>query len=122
MIAPTFMLAQGSTPTLELQLPIDVSGNSWIIYVTFSQDNAVVMEYTSGGTPTVTPTPPTGSLSVYNLQTNLLLVSMTQADTLRLAPGDVTVQVRIKNSDTGLADTFLPLHGQCVRAEKGGTI
>ena len=50
----------------------------------------------------------------------MLVLAMTQADTLSLTPGDVELQVRIKTNDG--ADTYEPLIGAVMKAKKGGVI
>lgn len=120
MVTPKFRIPRGATPTLELQLPIDVSTGTWVVYVTFVQNHSVVLEYALNGTPSASSASP-GSVSVDSQDGNTLLVDMTQADTLLLSPGDVELQVRIK-SPAGLADTFLPEHGVVINNLKGGAI
>lgn len=120
MVTPIFRIPRGATPTLELQLPIDISIGTWVVYVTFMQNHNVVLEYALNGTPSASSASP-GSVSVDRLDGNTLLVDMTQADTLLLTPGDVEIQVRVK-SPAGLADTFLPVHGMIIQNLKGGAI
>ena len=45
---------------------------------------------------------------------------MTQADTLRLSPGDAEIQLRVRS--TSGAETFAPLVGVIGRAHKTGVI
>ena len=114
-----FRIAQGSTPRLELGLPFTLPDSGVKAFVTFSQGGANVLEYSYGGTA-----PPaiagTGTLSVDSSDKSMLVLSMTQADTLSLKPGDVEMQVRVKTPDG--ADTFEPLVGAVLKAKKGGVI
>lgn len=112
-----FCVLQGSTPTLELVLPLDLAEED-VVYATFAQDFDPVLEYQRNGTPT--DDPPEGDIELARDDPRLLLLHMTQADTLRLEAGDVTLQLRVKTAAG--ADTLLPIFGRVIRADKGGEI
>lgn len=112
-----FCVYQGSTPTLELVLPLDLAEED-VVYATFVQDFDPVLEYQRNGTPT--DAPPEGEMELARDDPRLLLLHMTQADTLRLDAGDVVLQLRAKTNEG--ADTFYPLYGRVIRAEKEGEI
>ena len=111
-----FLFFRGSTPTLELVLPLRVDFSD-VVYLTLCQGGRPVLEYAMNGSPSPAGT---GSLSRAEADENVLLLTMSQADTLALAAGDVELQLRIKN-DVG-ADTFRPICGRVGRALKEGTI
>ena len=114
-----FMIAQGSTPRIELALPFEADGDTDVVYVTFNQDDKNVLEYSMNGTATAAIAG-AGTLAVSDEDDSVLVLTMTQADTLRLTPDDVELQVRIK-TDAG-ADTFFPLVGAVVKSYKTGVI
>ena len=118
-MGPMFMLYQGSTPTLELVLPIELQPTD-VVYATFSQDEERVLEYHINGTNSVVPPPPAGTLRLDVHDGHTLLLEMTQADTFRLQPGDTELQLRIKTEDG--ADTFIPALGYVGKARKEGVI
>lgn len=111
-----FLFFRGSTPTLELVLPLAVAPSD-IVYVTLAQGGRPVVEYAMNGSPWPIGT---GQLIRDEAEENLLLLTMSQADTLALAAGDVELQLRIKNS-VG-ADTFRPLTGRVGPARKEDVI
>ena len=111
-----FLFFQGSTPTLELVLPLALHAEDKI-FLTFSQADQRVLEYAINGSASPAGS---GTLRLAEGEENVLLLSMTQADTLRLAAGDVELQLRLKN-DVG-ADTFRPLIGRVGPARKEGVI
>ena len=96
-----FLFFRGSTPTLELVLPLRLSYDD-VIYLTLCQGGRPVLEYALNGS------------------LNVLLLTMSQADTLALETGNVDLQLRLKNS-VG-ADTFRPLTGRVGPAWKEGVI
>ena len=114
-----FIIVQGSTPTLELVFSFDVDVDD-VVYVTFSQHDANVLEYTMNGTVSPAYIAGTGTLEIDTGDSSVMLLTMTQADTLGLTPGDVELQVRVKTADG--ADTFFPLVGEVVRSHKTGVI
>ena len=116
MSAPDFLFFRGSTPTLELVLPLAVSSSD-TVYLTFSQGGRPVVEYAMNGSPSPAGT---GSLIRAEEDENVLLLMMTQADTLALQSGDAVLQLRLKN-DVG-ADSFQPLTGRIGPILKEGTI
>ncbi len=111
-----FLFFRGSTPTLELVLPLAV-GYSDTVYLTLSQGGRPVVEYAMNGSPS-----PAGSGTLRRAEEdeNVLLLTMTQADTLALQTGDAELQLRLKN-DVG-ADTFRPLTGRVGPTLKEGSI
>lgn len=111
-----FLFFRGSTPTLELVLPLAVEAED-VVYLTFSQEGRAVVEYAINGRAR-----PAGSgvLARDETEENVLLLTMTQEDTLRLAAGDAELQLRLKNS-VG-ADTFRPLIGRVGPARKEGIL
>lgn len=114
---PQFIFYQGSTPTMELVLPLELQAMD-IVYATFAQDNRAVLEYQINGTPA--DIPPEGYLSRDVHDGRTLFLHMTQADTLRLETGDVELQLRVV-TDEG-ADTFIPVFGYIGKAQKEGVI
>lgn len=113
-----FMIAQGSTPTLELQLPFEAPRNA-VAYVTITQEDEPVLEYALNASPTASIKG--GGKLIFDVDDrSVLLLTMTQADTLKLVNGDVELQVRIRTNDG--ADTFYPIPGGVVQARKGGVI
>jgi hypothetical protein len=111
-----FLFFRGSTPTLELVLPLAV-GVSDTVFLSFCQRDRVVLEYAMNGQANGSAT---GTLAREESQENVLLLTMSQADTLKLEAGDAELQLRLKN-DVG-ADTFRPLPGRVGPARKEGVI
>ena len=111
-----FLFFRGSTPTLELVLPLAVQFSD-TVYLTLSQGGRNVLEYAMNGTPSPAGT---GTLRRAEEDENVLLLTMTQADTLALQTGDAELQLRLKN-DVG-ADTFRPLIGRVGPARREGVI
>lgn len=118
MRVPQFLIAQGSTPWLELCLPLELT-NSTVIYVDICQGRDIVIEYNKNGT-TDLDIKGDGTLSIDEDDATVLILSMTQGDTLRLIEGETEIQVRVKTGDG--ADTLIPVWGMTVPAYKGGTI
>lgn len=116
MRRPHFLFFRGSSPTLELVLPLNLSSSD-TAFATFSQGGAPALEYALNGSPSPAGT---GSLSLAQDAADTLLLAMSQADTLALAAGDCALQVRVK-TDAG-TDTFLPLHGFVGQLQKEGMI
>ena len=114
-----FIIAQGSTPRLELALPFRFPDSGGKAFVTFSQAGTNVLEYGLNGTATPAIVG-TGQLTVDSNDKSMLVLEMEQADTLKLSPGDIELQVRVKTTDG--ADTFEPLVGAVLKAKKGGVI
>ena len=114
-----FIIVQGSTPTLELVFAFEVDVDD-IVFATFSQNDSNVLEYSMNGTVSPAYIAGTGTLEIATGDSSVMLLAMSQADTLGLTPGDVELQVRVKTADG--ADTFLPLIGDVVRAHKTGVI
>lgn len=119
MVQDFFDIVQGSTPLFELQLPFEYPSSGAVVFATFVQNTKPVREFALGGTATSTIAG-TGTLTVSDSDDSTLLLSLTQADTLAMTPGDVEFQVRIRTSDG--ADTFHPIPGRVHRAYKPGVI
>lgn len=116
MRTPQFLIFRGSTPTLELALPL-VPAETDVIYLTLSQMDAPVLELARNG---VAAPAGTGSLSLSPEEPGLLLASLTQQDTLRLKAGACRLQLRIRTGEG--ADTFFPVTGYVGEAQKEGEI
>ena len=101
-----FLFFQGSSPTLELVLPLAVSPED-TVYASFYQADRLVLDYTMQG---VADGPAPTGLQRDPLHENVLLLYMTKQDTLRLSAGDVVLQLHLTNS-VG-SDTFRPLLGR----------
>ena len=101
-----FLFFRGSTPTLELVLPLAVDWSDTVC-LTLSQRGRTVVEYAMNGSANPRGS---GTLTRDETQQNLLLLTLSEADTLALEAGDVELQLRLKNS-VG-ADSFRPLTGR----------
>ncbi|MBQ1651505.1 MAG: hypothetical protein II056_03685 [Paludibacteraceae bacterium] len=111
-----FLFFRGSTPTLELVLPLAV-GPDDVLCLTLAQAGRTVLAY--GVNTTVQPAG-TGTLTRDEGQENVLLLSMSQADTLALQAGETELQLRLRNS-VG-ADTFRPLLGRVGPSRREGSL
>ncbi len=111
-----FLFFRGSTPTLELVLPLAIRAADKV-YLTLAQGGRPVVEYALNGTPSPAGT---GLLRRDEAEANVLLLTMSQQDTLALKSGDVELQIRLRNA-VG-ADTFRPLIGRVGPARKEGVI
>ena len=111
-----FLFFRGSTPTLELVLPLAV-GASDTVFLTLAQDGRPILEYALNGSPSPAGT---GTLRRDETDENVLLLTLSQADTLALASGSVELQLRLKN-DVG-ADSFRPVTGRIGPVLKEGVI
>lgn len=97
-LEPKFFFFPGATPTLEFILPVELDpGAGDILYVSFVQDHETVKEYDQGSSAVTVD-----GASVY--------VALPQADTLKFAAGDCTVQLRYLLAD-GTADVSVPVPG-----------
>ena len=114
-----FMIAQGSTPRIELAFPFEVDVDD-VVYVSLAQSDTVRREWTMNGDAAGIGIAGTGTLEISADDDSVMVLTMTQADTLALTPGDAEMQVRIKTTDG--ADTFMPLVGAVVKAHKTGVI
>ena len=112
MDGPQFFFYRGSTPTLELVLPLEV-GREDTVYASFWQGNRVVVELAMNGQASPAGE---GNLSRAQDSPNTLLLLLGQQDTLALQAGFCELQLRLKNQ-VG-ADTFRPLLGQIGPARK----
>ena len=113
-----FMIAQGSTPRLEMELPFEFPAGGKA-FATFSQGDRNVLEYGLNASATAAIAG-SGTLAVSSDDDSVLALTMTQADTFVLTPGDAELQIRVKTSDG--ADTFVPLVGAVLKAHKTGVI
>ena len=111
-----FLFFRGSTPTLELVLPLRLSYDD-VIYLTLCQGGRPVLEYALNGSPAW---PGSGELRRDEADENVLLLTMSQADTLALAHGDCELQLRLRTADG--ADTFAPCFGWVGQARRKGEI
>lgn len=114
-----FVIAQGSTPKLSLAFPFEVDADD-VVYASIAQDGKVKREWTMNGSPATDGRAGTGTLEIDEDDASVMVLSMTQADSLALTAGDAELQIRIKTSSG--ADTFLPLVGAIVKAHKTGEI
>ncbi len=114
MRTPQFFFFRGSTPVLELALPFALEAGDAAV-LTLAQDGWTVLEYSLSGSTGVG-----GTMAPAEDDPTLLLVEMTQADTLRLQTGDCELQLRVR-TDAG-AETFCPVFGQIGQARKQGVI
>ena len=113
MIQPQFCFFRGSTPAVELLLPMDCTAQD-VLYATFSQGDRTVVEYAQNGQP---DRPGTGTMET---EGRLVRLQMSQQDTLAFDCGDCELQLRIKTEDG--ADTFFPLWGIVGPVRKEGLI
>ena len=114
MRTPQFFFFRGSTPTLELALPFALKAGDAAV-LTLAQNGLTVLEYRLSGSTGVG-----GTMVAAEEDPALLLVEMTQADTLRLETGDCELQLRVR-TDAG-AETFCPVFGQIGQARKSEVI
>ena len=121
MRTPKFVIMQGSTPTIDVEIPLDVSGGGCKVYLDIIQGDEIVLEYTMNGTQAPADIRPTGTLVGDVYEGTLLILSMTQADTLRLDEGDAAIQLRYISA-LGDADTTIPVFGFVGKAYKSGVI
>ncbi len=116
MRSPQFMFFRGSSPTLELMLPlVPASGDR--LFVTFSQEDSPVLELAKNANASPQGE---GRLILSQDEPGLVLVNLAQQDTLRMKTGACRLQVRI-GTDAG-TDTFFPLDGYVGEALKEGVI
>ncbi len=116
MRRPQFVFFRGSTPTLELELPLTLAEGD-AVYATFAQGGETVLEYAWGGTAQIAPE---GSLTRSGTEDRVLLLQMTQADTLRFRSGECELQLRIRTAAG--ADSFPPCLGLVGGIRKEGEI
>lgn len=95
MRTPVFLIYRGSSPTLELRMPKPMDPTD-TVFLTLAQAGLRVVEYAWNGTPVQ---PGDGSLSPAPGRDDLLLLRMTQGDTLRLAAGDCELQLRMRDEN-----------------------
>lgn len=104
MDGPQFFFYRGSTPTLELTLPLAVAPTDQV-YATFTQNGHTVVELAMNGSSSAE-----GRILRAEDSENTLLLLLGQRDTLALQAGFCELQLRLKNP-VG-ADTFQPVTGQ----------
>lgn len=80
-MTPKFAFRRGSTPTLAFTLPLELDAEKDKLYISFAQDYAIKLELTAGQTGC-------------SIAGKTVTTQLTQADTLALDVGDVTVQLR----------------------------
>lgn len=113
-----FLIFQGTTPTLELVMPLELDVDDAAV-VTIRQGDTDVLEYGMNADPTAAISG-TGTLELQEGDQSVLLLAMTQADTLGLTVGDAELQLRIV-TDEG-ADAFVPIPGAVGPAFRGGEL
>lgn len=115
-----FLLTQGATPTIELVMPLELAADDAAV-VTIRQGDTDVLEYGLNA-EALADIAGSGTLAFADdgTDTSVLLLNMTQADTLRLTVGDAELQLRIA-TDEG-ADTFLPVVGAVGPAFRKGAL
>lgn len=113
-----FLIYQGSTPTMELVLPLELDVDDAAV-ATLRQGDVDVLEWALNETPRETIAG-SGTLALHEEDPSVLLLAMTQADTLALTPGDAELQLRVVTGEG--ADTFLPVVGAVGPAFRGGVI
>lgn len=95
---------RGSTPTNIFNLNIDLTDAR--VYVTYMQKGKVIVEKSNEN---------------LDITSDSLVVSLTQEDTLKFAPGDVEVQIRYVKAD-GSADASNIMTISATRILKDGQI
>lgn len=95
---------RGSTPTNIFNLNIDLTDAR--VYVTYMQKGKVIVEKSNEN---------------LDITSDSLIVSLTQEDTLKFAPGDVEVQIRYVKAD-GSADASNIMTISATRILKDGQI
>lgn len=95
---------RGSTPTNVFNLNIDLTDAR--VYVTYMQKGKVIVEKSNEN---------------LDITSDSLVVSLTQEDTLKFAPGDVEVQIRYVKAD-GSADASNIMTISATRILKDGQI
>lgn len=113
-----YLIFQGTTPTLELVLPFEMDPDD-VAVATFRQGNVNRLEYGYNADVDVFVRG-AGTLALKDGDSSVLLLTMTQADTLRLSEGDVEIQLRIVTEDG--ADTFAPIIGAVGPAFRKGEL
>lgn len=102
---PKFYFFQGSTPTLEFILPIELDVNDGdVVIVTLAQNHQTIKEYDQDDT-------------AVTVEGGSVYVHMTQDDTLKFETGDVLAQLRYLLKD-GTADVSCPIHGYVEATQK----
>jgi len=115
-----FLIFQGTTPTIELVMPLELAEDDAAV-VTIRQGDTDVLEYALNAEARE-DIAGTGTLVFADDGTDrsVLLVNMSQADTLGLTVGDAELQLRIV-TDVG-ADAFVPVVGAVGPAFRRGVL
>ncbi len=113
-----FLIYQGSTPTLELVLPLELNVDD-VAVATLRQGDVDVLEWALNETPREAIAG-NGTLTLHEDDPSVLLLAMTQADTLALEPVDAELQLRVVTQEG--ADTFVPVVGAVGPAYRGGVL
>ena len=100
-MTPKFAFRRGSTPMLAFTLPLELDAGKDKLYISFAQDYAVKLELAAGQTGC-------------SIAGKTVTAQQTQADTLALEVGDVTVQLRYLLHD-GTADVSNEIPGAVLR-------
>jgi len=112
---------QGSTPTIDIEIPLDISGGGCEVYADLIQDEQIVLEYNFNGTQAPASIRPTGTLTGDEIDGKLLHLAMTQTDTLVLKRGDIGIQLRFMSGE-GDTDTSEVVYGFVGEAYKKDVI
>lgn len=96
------MIAQGSTPHLELVLPFEIEEMDDAIF-TIMQNGQIKKEWQKSQDE---------EMEVDSADKAIMRVHMSQADTFALSVGDAEFQLRVRRGDD--IDTFLPIPGVVV--------
>lgn len=113
-----FLIFQGTTPTIELVMPLELDVDDAAV-VTIRQGDTDVLEFGMNAEPTAAISG-SGTLELQEGDQSVLLLAMTQADTLKLTVGDAEIQLRVSTQDG--ADTFAPVVGAVGPAFRKGEL
>ena len=120
---PEFVIARGSTPCLEVGMPLELESGD-VIYATFAQNRRALLEYNLDCSAPDASRTPSGTMKIDGDNKRILRICLSQTDTLRLEAGETELQIRMKRTDGDdvLADTFHPWTGMVIGAAKEGEI
>lgn len=115
-----FLIFQATTPTLELVMPMELAVDDAAL-VTIRQGDTDVLEYGLNAEARA-DIAGSGTLAFADdgTDTSVLLVNMSQADTLGLTVGDAELQLRVVTQDG--ADAFIPVPGAVGPAFRHGVL
>lgn len=115
-----FLIMQGTTPTVELVMPLELAQDDMAV-VTFRQGDKDVLEYGLNAEARE-DIAGTGELVFADdgEDRSVLLLNMSQSDTLGLTVGDAELQLRIVTDDG--ADSFVPVPGAIGPAFRNGSL